>query len=337
MNLGTPDSPEINDVRKFLSVFLNDPFVITLPRFWRKLLVDIIIVPFRASKTAASYRQLWTKDGSPVLFYLEQVRKRLQDKLNDEADVWAAMNYGSPNVTEVMARMQAKGYRWLTVIPLFPQYASSTTGSIENKITKLIASWDNKPELTVVRQFYHHPLFLEAWYQRISAYHPENYDHIVFSFHGLPLSHLPENCRRYSGKQEICKCLLPECDAGLFAMSSGCYRAMCYDMAAKMSTRLKIKIGEYSVAFQSRMSNNWLRPFADQTLKRLAAKRQKILVVAPSFVADCLETNVELGIEYKKLFTNNGGRQYTLVESLNDQPEWIETLLVIYRQAQLIK
>ncbi len=333
INVGTPDSPELHDVRRFLSVFLNDPHVITLPGFWRKLLVNLVIVPFRAPKSAALYRQLWTENGSPLRYYLEQVRDLLQKKTGNGTDVWAAMNYGKPNIADVMNEMRSEGYQQLTVIPLFPQYALSTTGSVEDKVKKYMAQWPDKPELNIVRQFYHHPVFLEAWNKRITDYEPEKYDHLVFSFHGLPLSHLPVACR----KRETCTCMQQANNTGLTDMPSYCYKATCYDMAAKMAARLGLANENYSVAFQSRMSNSWLQPFTDHTLNELAAKGMKVLVVAPSFVADCLETSTELGIEYKKMFLDNGGKKYTLVESLNDQPEWIEALFSIHFHSQLIE
>ncbi len=325
VNVGTPDSPDVRDVKKFLSLFLNDPHVINIPRLRRKILVDLIIVPFRASKSAAEYRRLWTENGSPLRYYLEKVRDLLQTRLSGHTDVWAAMNYGHPDIADVMNEMGRKGYDRLTVVPLFPQYAVSTTGSTEAAVMRHIARWPNRPELNIVRQFYDHPLFLDAWTERIMMHLSGQDRHVVFSFHGLPLNHLPPKCRR----EGICECSLHENVANMHVVSSNCYKAACYDTARKLTNRLGLTIDQYTVAFQSRMSNRWMRPFTEDVLGQLAEKGAKVLVVAPSFVADCLETTIELGIEYKELFLKKGGRKYTLVESLNDAPKWTEVLEAI--------
>ncbi len=326
VNVGTPDSLDIRDIRKYLSLFLNDPHVMNIPWLWRKILVNGIIVPFRASGSAAKYRQLWTENGSPLRLHLENIRDKLQERLGDQADIWIAMNYSEPYLPHVMQRMQEQGYREIVVIPLFPQYAVSTTGSVEDNIMKYITQWPVQPKLTIVRQFYDHPVFLDAWTDRIAAYCPEQYEHVVFSFHGLPLSHLPLPCRK---EQIPCGCSqLPEA-MDVYAKPNRCYRWACYDMACKLAGRLGLKDDQYTVAFQSRISSHWMRPFTDHVLKKLASKSAKVLVVAPSFVADCLETSVELDIEYKELFLERGGSAYTLVDSLNDEPKWIETLVML--------
>ncbi len=329
VNVGTPDTPAVRDVRRFLARFLNDPYVIHIPWVWRKLLVNMLIVPFRSPKSAALYRKLWTDKGSPIRYYLDSVRDDLQKILSDQVDIWAAMNYGNPNLSQVLNKMQDKGYHQITVIPLFPQYALSTTGSVEHHVLKDIDRWPVRPEVVMIRQFYDQPVFLHAWLSRILPYHPENYDQIIFSFHGLPLSHLPEPCRHYRKDQNVCSCSKPLEISDLYVVADYCYKAACYDMADKMAKLLELTKTEYIVAFQSRMSRHWLEPFTDRVLEQCAAKKQKVLVIALSFVADCLETNVELGIEYKQMFFKRGGTEHTLVESLNDQPEWIHALATI--------
>jgi ferrochelatase len=336
VNVGTPDSPNIRDVWKFLSRFLNDPHVMTIPWLWRKLLVNLVIIPFRVFKSAALYRQLWTENGSPLLFYLEKVCALLQRRLDGVADVWTATSHGTPGIASVMAEMRLKGYQKITVVPLFPQYASSTTGSVESSVVKQIARWPQKPELAVIRHFYSHPLFLKAWVKRIAASHPEQYDHIIFSFHGLPLNHLPEKCRAQHNGSGRCACFRNMEPAGMFAIPACCYKAECYDMARQLAVLLGLAENRYTISFQSRLSKGWLQPFTDLTLKRFAAEGAKVLVVAPSFIADCLETSVELGIMYKNMYFKNNGKQYAWVESLNDQPEWIEALSAICRSGDML-
>jgi ferrochelatase len=316
INVGTPDTPDVRDVKKFLLHYLNDRHVMRMPWLCRQLLVRAIIVPFRASRSAALYRQLWTKDGSPLRFYLEKVCNRLQERMKDRAEVWAAMTYGKPDIRTVMNNMAQSGYRQLTIIPLFPQYANSTTGSAEFRVIRQIANWPCKPELKIIRQFYNHPLFIDAWVDRIRAYHPEHYQQVVFSFHGLPLSHLPKTCR-----SEGCHCTHP--------VTANCYKASCFDTVNKLAVGLGLTNDKYTVTFQSRLSKHWMRPFTDDTLKKLASEKKSVLVVAPSFIADCLETSIELGVEYKKLFLENGGSDYNWVESLNDHPKWVTAVEAI--------
>jgi ferrochelatase len=324
VNIGTPESPQMKDVRRFLSAYLNDPHVIRLPKFWRKLLVNGIIVPFRAPKSAQAYRQLWTADGSPLRSYLEQVRQKLQERLGPETDVWAAMRYGNPNLADVMAAMRENQYARLTVIPLFPQYAASTTGTIEDSLYEQLTQWKAAPELRFVRQFYFYPPFLEVWKKKLAAHHPHTYDRIVFSFHGLPLSHLPPECRVTCGNK-ICACSSRPAETDFF-QPAHCYKWSCYDFAAKMATLLGLDESQYLVTFQSRIATGWLQPYTDHSLKALAAKRLKVLVAPLSFVADCLETKIELGIEYRKLFLTRGGQDYHWIEGLNTQQDWIEVL-----------
>ncbi len=326
VNVGTPDSPDVRDVRKFLALFLNDPHVINIPWLWRKILVNWMIVPFRAPKSAAEYRRLWTKDGSPLRIHSEKVRDLLQKRLAGQADVRLAMNYGNPDMAGVMNEMSRNGYDRLTVVPLFPQYADSTAGSAGAAVAKHLARWSKQPEYRIVKQFYDHPRFLDAWTERIASCRPEHDRCVVFSFHGLPLGHLPEKCRR----EGPCECLSrPDTPSA----SESCYKAACYDMARKLADRLGLAADRYTVAFQSRMSRRWMQPFTDDVLKHLARKGAKVLMAAPSFIADCLETTVELGIEYKETFLEHGGKDYILAESLNDDPKWIDALAEICQAA----
>jgi ferrochelatase len=316
INVGTPDTSDVGDVKRFLLQFLSDRHVIRMPWLCRQLLVRLFIVPFRVSRSAALYRQLWTKDGSPLRFYLEKLCDQLQERMEGRTDVWGAMTYGKPGVKTVMDNMAQLGYRQLTVIPLFPQYADSTTGSAEAHVIRQIANWPGKPELKIVRQFHDHPLFIDAWIDRIRTYHPERYQQIVFSFHGLPLSHLPKACR-----SENCRCTHP--------VTTSCYKASCYATADKLASGLELTTDRFTVTFQSRLSKHWMRPFTDEVLKRLASEKKSVLVAAPSFIADCLETSVELGMEYQKLFLENGGSDYNWVESLNDHPKWVAAVEAI--------
>jgi len=320
INVGTPDEPKVKAVRRYLTEFLNDRRVIDIPLVLQKILVNLIIVPFRSPKSTKLYQRLWTDKGSPLLYFSEQVETGLQAKLKSKADVFMAMRYGNPTIGKALAAIQKGNYDRLVILPMFPQYASSTNGTAIQAVMDQIKRWNTIPEIHAINQFYDHPAFLDAFAERIRSYHPENYDHIIFTYHGLPNRHLEKNHPDESIKTCNCETSLPE--FGKF-----CYKATCYQTTRELVKRLGLEKDQYSVSFQSRLSNNWMTPFTDQNLvSRAKQGKKKILVAAPAFVADCLETTVEIGWEYKELFLENGGEQLQMVESLNDSPQWIDAI-----------
>lgn len=320
INVGTPDEPKVKAVRRYLSEFLNDRRVIDIPLVLQKLLVNLIIVPFRAPKSTKLYQRLWTEKGSPLLYFSERVQDELQQKLGSRADVFMAMRYGNPSIGKALAAIQNGNYDQLIVLPMFPQYASSTSGTAIQAVIDRVRKWNTIPEINAISQFYDHPAFLDAFAERIQSYQPESYDHIIFTYHGLPNRHLDKNHPGESFKTCNCENALPE-------FGKLCYKATCYQTTRELANRLQLKTEKYSVSFQSRLSNNWMTPFTDKNLAERAKQGVKnILVVAPSFVADCLETTVEIGFEYKEMFTKNGGEKLQMVESLNDSPRWISAM-----------
>jgi protoporphyrin/coproporphyrin ferrochelatase len=320
INVGTPDEPTVKAVRRYLSEFLNDRRVIDIPLVLQKILVNLIIVPFRAPKSTKLYQRLWTEKGSPLLYYSEQVQAVLQQKLGTKADVFMAMRYGNPSIGKALSAIQKGNYDRVVIFPMFPQYASSTNGTAIQAVIDQIRRWNTIPEIHAVNQFYDHPAFLDAFAERIQSYQPENFDHVVFSYHGLPNRHLEKNHPKESITTCNCETVLPE--FGKF-----CYKATCYQTTRELASRLGLKVGQYSVSFQSRLSNNWMTPFTDKNLLTRAKQGNKnVLVVAPAFVADCLETTVEIGWEYKEMFMANGGENLQMVESLNDSPRWIAAM-----------
>ena len=320
INVGTPDEPKVKAVRRYLFEFLNDRRVIDLPLVFQKILVNLIIVPFRSPKSTKLYQRLWTEKGSPLLFYSEQVQAELQQKLASKADVFMAMRYGNPSIGKALAVIQKSNYDRLIILPMFPQYASSTSGTAIQAVMDQIKKWNTIPEIHAINQFYDHPAFLDAFAERIQSYQPENYDHIIFTYHGLPNRHLKKNHPDESIKTCNCETSLPE-------FGQYCYKATCYQTTRELVQRLGLKAGQYSVSFQSRLSNDWMTPFTDKNLiSRAKLGNKKVLVAAPAFVADCLETTVEIGWEYKELFMENGGEKLQMVESLNDSPRWISGL-----------
>jgi ferrochelatase len=320
VNLGTPDSPSVSDVRSYLSQFLNDPRVIDIPWLMRKLLVNMIIVPFRAPKSATVYKKLWTDNGSPLLFYGEKVKSLLQTALGDPFTVHLAMRYKNPSIPQTLEEMRLKNYDRIVVLPLFPQYASASTGSALDEVMRVLRTWWVIPEIRLISQYYDHPSFVDALVERGRQYNIGDYDHVLFSYHGLPVRQVDKVYARGI-------CADHDCEHEVTDENKFCYKATCYATTRLIATRLGIPADRYTVCFQSRLDKKWLEPFSDKVVESCGRKGMKrLLVFSPAFTADCLETIIEIGEEYQEIFTANGGEQVQLVESLNDHPTWIKAL-----------
>ncbi|MFT4525066.1 MAG: ferrochelatase [Bacteroidia bacterium] len=318
VNLGTPDSPSVSDVRRYLSQFLNDPRVIDISWLARKILVNFIIVPFRAPKSAKLYQQLWSDKGSPLLYHTEELVKKVQERLGGEYQVEMAMRYGNPSIGNGLERLRKNKVRDLTVIPLYPQYASSSNGSSVEEVLRQIASWWAIPDFRVRGQFFDHPKYIEAFVERGKQYNWKEFDHVIFSFHGLPV-------RQVDKVYDDGPCESHECHVEITEDNRLCYRATSYATARSIASGLGMSENDYTVSFQSRLDKNWLTPFSDVVVEERAKKGdQNLLVFSPSFVADCLETIVEIGVEYQEIFEEHGGAKVQLVESLNNHPSWVE-------------
>jgi ferrochelatase len=328
INLGTPDSPSVSDVRKYLFEFLNDPRVIDIPALARFLLVNLIIVPFRAPKSAKIYQELWVHNGlpneikgSPILYYGKSVQEKLQKTLGNEYDVHLAMRYKNPSIDDMLTEIYKKNYEKIVVIPLFPQYASATTGSVIDKVMKIVSKWWVIPEVKFISQFYDNEGYINTIVEQSKKYKIEEYDHVLFSYHGLPVRQVDKVYK------DGTLCEEHNCETEINETNKFCYKATCYATTRIIAQKLNIPKEKYTVCFQSRLDKKWLEPFADKTIIEQAKKgAKKLLVFSPAFVADCLETLIEIGVEYQKLFEEHGGEKVQLVESLNDHPMWIETL-----------
>jgi protoporphyrin/coproporphyrin ferrochelatase len=320
INLGTPDSPSVGDVRSYLSQFLNDPRVIDIPWLLRKILVNLIIVPFRAGKSAKIYKKLWTPNGSPLLYYSLRVRELLQTELSNDFDVHLAMRYKNPSIPDVMADMKKNNYKKIIVVPLFPQYASASTGSAHDEVMRVLRTWWVIPDVTFISQYYDHPTFIKSILERAKKYNLEEFDHILFSYHGLPERHVD---KVYNDG----RCADHNCENEITEENKFCYKATCYATTRLLAKELKIPKDKHTVCFQSRLDEKWLKPFSDKVVEECARKgMKKILVFSPAFTADCLETIIEIGDEYQEIFKEHGGEKVQLVESLNDHPLWITCL-----------
>ena len=263
---------------------------------------------------------MWTKDGSPLLIHGKIVTQKLQERIASKADVFFAMRYQNPSIDSVLEEIRKKNYAKIIVIPLYPQYASSSTGSTLEKVMQVVSKWWVIPEITLVSQYYDEAGYLDAFAERGRAHINDNYEHILFSYHGLPE-------RQVDKVYEKGPCSDHHCEDQLDEENAFCYKATCYETTRQIASRLNIPKDKYTVAFQSRLDKNWLEPFSDKVVEELAKKGiKKLLVFSPAFTADCLETTIEIGSEYKEIFEEHGGKHLQLVESLNDHPIWIDTL-----------
>ena len=326
VNLGSPDSPATSDVRRYLRQFLNDPRVIDIPAVSRKLLVNLIIVPFRSPKSAKIYKQLWTDQGSPLIQYGNELKEQVQEAIDDQHyDVFLAMRYQNPSIATVLEEVKRGRYSKIVVFPLFPQYASATTGSVHEEVMRIIKKWWVIPELRFISQYYDDAFFLKAWEERGKAYDHREYDHILFSYHGLP--------ERQVDKVHNDSLCTDKCTEEITPENQYCYKAACYATTRLIASILGIPKEKYTVCFQSRLDKKWLRPFSDDMVVQKAKEgARKLLVFSPAFVADCLETTIEIGEEYAELFKENGGQKLTLVESLNTHPAWVKCITRLVKQ-----
>ena len=323
VNLGTPDSPSVPEVRKYLREFLMDKRVIDIPFLSRWPLVNLVIAPFRAPKSAKVYQQLWEERGSPLKFYGEDVKNMLQAQLGEGYFVELAMRYQSPSIAAALDNIKALNPSKILVVPLFPQYASASTGSVSDKVMEIVRHWQVIPDIEFMGPFTDDPAFIETFAALGRKYMDKTeFDHILFSYHGLPERQILK-----ASHHNYCQ-ISDQC-CGKYGQSNRfCYRAQCFHMSRLLAEALNIPKEKYSVIFQSRLGKSpWIQPYADETIKGLPAKGiKKALIFCPSFVSDCLETTVEAGDEFRQYFMDAGGEHWQLVESLNNNPQWIDCL-----------
>lgn len=320
VNLGTPDTPKTKDVRSYLFQFLNDKRVIDLPWLFRKILVNGIIVPFRAPKSAKVYKELWTEKGSPIIYHTHSLCEKLKKSLGSDFFVEYAMRYKNPSLKKILSSWEGKNFKQIIILPLFPQYASATNGSVIEQAMDVIKKWWVVPEVTFVTQFFDDELFLKAFEERGKKYDFKQYDHVIFSFHGLPERHVDK-------VYDTGFCRDNDCEHGINEANVFCYKASCYETALQLAKRFKLKKEDFTIAFQSRLGKGWIEPFSDEIIEERAKKGdKKLLVFSPAFVADCLETTIEIGDEYQEIFEEHGGEKVQLVESLNDSETWVKCL-----------
>ena len=330
INLGTPDAPNTPEVRAYLRELRSSDRVLDINPFLRWLLLNIFILPFRPKKTAKSYKKIWLDEGSPLMVYSQKLKKALNDEFaKEQIHVELAMQCGEPSIKNALDRLRVKQYSRIIVLPMYPQYASSTFGgAIEDLYREIINDW-NMPQLQIVPPFFSDSLFIEAWAKVGMPYLDHNPDHVLFSFHGLPLRHLKKSDTSGSWCQNNKECCLELTNENKF-----CYSAHCHKTSKLLAERLKIDADKWSVSFQSRFGREeWVRPYTEPHLEELAEKGiKRVVVFCPSFVSDCLETLEEIGLQAAEHFCKCGGEELILVPSLNDHPEWIKSLTSIIRK-----
>lgn len=328
VNLGTPDSYRTSDVRKYLVEFLTDGRVIDIPYVSRQLLVRGIIGPFRAPKSAKIYKEVWTDEGSPLLVISEKLRDLVAAELGDDFQVELAMRYQSPSIESALDRFKGKIYKKIRIIPMFPQYAGASTGSVHQEVMRIISGWQTIPDVEFVNSYPVDEDMIAAHIARGKEYDLDSYDHILFSYHGLPERQLikadPGNHCAQS----------KDCCFNWSEKNYYCYGAQCYATTKAIVAGLGLSEDRYTTCFQSRLGKTpWKQPYTTDVLEHLAKEKgaKRLLFFCPAFTADCLETIVEVGSEYAEDFAEMGGEQVTLVEGLNTHPKWIESVVKMCR------
>jgi len=324
VNLGTPDSPSVPDVKRYLNEFLTDGRVIDIPAWRRWLLVKGIITPFRAPNSAKLYQAIWDeKTGSPLLHYSELQQQLLQDQLGGDYHVELAMRYQNPSIASALSKLRRMNLESIRIIPLFPQYASASTGSVIDKVMEVMRGWHTFPDVSIVNDFYDQETMIDVFVENALQHKPETYDHLLFSYHGLPVRQLTGV--EASGKHD---CEIAGCRERIGTHNRYCYLAQSYATTRLIAKRLQLSQQDYTVCFQSRLGKTpWIQPYTSDVLEKVAAQgKKRLLVFCPAFVADCLETIYEVGTEYATEFKKLGGEHVQLVESLNAHPRWIQGL-----------
>ena len=322
INLGSPDSTSIKDVRKYLDEFLMDERVIGKSYWFRWFLVKVIILNTRPRKSAKAYKKIWWKEGSPLIV----LSKRLFDKVTKlvKFPVALAMRYGSISIFKGLKELDDKGVKNITVLPLYPHYAMSSYETVVEKVKDEVKTNFPHLKIKIVEPFYNDKKYIDLLCKKIkSTISKIEYDHILFSYHGIPISHLkisdPTNSHCYKVKD----CCNNHSDAHKF-----CYKHQVLETTELVIKKLKIDKNKYSNAFQSRLPNEaWLKPYTDDELVKLAKEgKKKLVIVTPAFVTDCLETLEEIAMEGKEEFLEAGGESYHYVPCLNDDDDWAKLI-----------
>ncbi|HVZ25991.1 MAG TPA: ferrochelatase [Sediminibacterium sp.] len=322
MNLGSPDSTAVPDVRRYLNEFLMDERVIDIPYLARLLLVRGIIVPFRAPKSAHAYQSIWTAQGSPLIVLTRALQNALQARL--EEPVAMAMRYGSFSPKEAFDQLQQQypQLKEVVLVPLYPHYAMSSYETAVVYAQEHHKKGNYPFRLSVLKAFYQEEVYIQALANHIRPYLDRPYDHLLFSYHGIPERHI----RKSDTTGKHCLCSADCCDTPSPAHDT-CYRHQVFTTTRLVAAQLKVPKEKYSIAFQSRLGKGWLQPFTDIRLAEMPKEGiRNLLILCPAFVSDCLETLEEIAMRGKETFLEAGGESYEMIPCLNDDPAWVEAL-----------
>ena len=309
VNLGTPDNTKTSSVRRYLRQFLSDPRVIEVPKVIWWFVLNLFILPFRPSKSAEAYKEIWTKEGSPLLLYSEEITKKIQKSFNgrelkNDFHVELAMSYGKPSIENSLDKLRKKNVRRILLLPMYPQYSSTTTGSVFENVTKVLSKQRWIPEFRHINQYHDNKAYIETISESIKEFWKSNGtpDRLLFSFHGLP------------------KKMLLEGDP---------YHCQCYKTARLVSEKLELSEDDWFVSFQSRLGpTKWLEPYTDETLKSWGEKKSGVVdVICPGFSVDCLETLEEIAMENAEYYEEAGGKKLRYIPALNSQQKHISFLI----------
>lgn len=326
INLGTPDSPGTGDVRRYLREFLSDPRVLDINPMLRGFLLNAVILPFRPAKSGAAYRKIWTDRGSPLMVHTRDLESKVAARLGSDVQVEVAMRYQSPTVQNALERFAKNGVDRIMIFPLFPQYSSAAFGSaVEKVLLESVRHW-NTPATHTVEAFYDHPAFIRAFAEVARPVLDDMQpDFVLFSYHGVPERH----CTKSDPTGSHCL-KRPNCCDRIVHANRFCYRAQCFATTRALVAALGLET-RHEVSFQSRLGRDpWIRPYTDARLEELAQEGvKKMAVLCPAFVADCLETIEEIGMEGAKDFKAAGGQELRLVPSLNSHDAWADAIVEI--------
>ena len=324
VNLGSPDSPSVPDVRVYLEEFLGDERVIDRPaQPFRSILFNGLVIPRRAPKSAEAYAQVWTQDGSPLLVISKSVQQKLAAKLGANTPVYLAMRYRNPSVGSVVEQMARDGIEEVLLFPQYPHYAMSSWETVVVNVYEEVARRAPQLRVTSIQPFYTDADYIEALHAVCAPYLAQPHDYVLFSYHGIPERHL----RKADSSHAHCLTVRDCCDT-CSPVQATCYRAQCFATTRALVARAGIPAEKHSISFQSRLVGEpWLKPYTDFELERLPKEgKKRLLILCPAFVADCLETIEEISGQGKETFLGAGGETFQQIPCLNDHPAYIDFL-----------
>ncbi len=321
VNLGSPDSTSVPDVRRYLGEFLSDDRVLDSPKLIQQFVLRCFILPFRPQKSAHAYRTIWAPEGSPLIVLSRKLRDLVQAGVH--LPVALAMRYGTPSIPSVIGQLAADGVEELFLIPLYPHYAMSSYETVVVRVQEVVREQAPKIKVTTLQPFFEEPDYIEALVQSARADLDAGYDHVLFSYHGIPERHL----RKADSSRAHCT-IVRDCCRTCSPAHATCYRAQTVRTTDAFVRRARIPDGKWSISYQSRLGREpWLQPYTDHTLLRMGREGMKrLLVLTPAFVSDCLETLEEIAITGRKSFEQAGGGEFRHIPCLNDHPLWVQFL-----------